>query len=149
VGRVRADLVVVLAPTHDDGPSLVEAGEVLLVQAFVPEPPVEVSREGVLDRLDCRNVVPLDPRCGWSTRARAREAGWVPLSETIISPGWPPGSAARSSSLATKLIVHEHCNRTSQQGQARAWLAFALRGPIDLQQNFFRVLAEMPTLFSG
>jgi hypothetical protein len=55
MGGVGPDLVVVLQPALDDRARFGQAGEDLLVQAFVAEATVEALDEGVLRRLAGRN----------------------------------------------------------------------------------------------
>jgi len=52
-----SDFVVVVPPSLDDGPSIVDRGEPVLVEAFVAEPPVEALHVAVLVRLSRLNEV--------------------------------------------------------------------------------------------
>ena len=53
-------VIVVAAPGFGDPVGIGEAMEQVLVEAFVPKPPVEALDEGVLHRLARLDVVPLD-----------------------------------------------------------------------------------------
>ena len=55
MGRVRPDELVVEPPAVDDDASLGEAGEDLLVEAFVAQPAVEALDEAILLRLARRD----------------------------------------------------------------------------------------------
>ena len=57
---MRANGVVVDAPSFDDVARLGERGEHMLVQALVPQLAVEALHEAVLLRLARRDVVPFD-----------------------------------------------------------------------------------------
>jgi hypothetical protein len=57
---VRSHGVVVLLPGGEFDAGVTDRGEQRLVQAFVPEPPVEAFHEAVLHRLSRRDVVPVD-----------------------------------------------------------------------------------------
>lgn len=52
------DGVVVGSPVVDDRPSMADVAEQMLVEAFVPEPPVETLDEPVLLRLSRCDIVP-------------------------------------------------------------------------------------------
>ena len=70
--RVRAGVVVVDPPCLDDPAGCCEASEQMLVQAFIPEPPVEAFHEPVLLRLARRDVVPQHPRLLLPAQDRVR-----------------------------------------------------------------------------
>lgn len=57
---MRAVMDVVVAPCRDQVASMAQAGEQVLVEAFVPQMTVEVLDEAVLHRFAGRDVVPFD-----------------------------------------------------------------------------------------
>lgn len=57
---VRADVVVIIQPCRQEPPSVSEAFEHVLVQAFVSDAPVQAFGKAVLSRLTRRDVMPFD-----------------------------------------------------------------------------------------
>ncbi len=53
-------MVVVVAPCRDQVAGTAQTGEQVLVQAFIPQSPIEGHDEAVLHRLTGRDVVPFD-----------------------------------------------------------------------------------------
>lgn len=58
--RVRAVMIVVVAPRGNQMTSMAEVGEEMLVEAFVPQPTVEALDQPILHGLARRDIVPLD-----------------------------------------------------------------------------------------
>ncbi|KIT98651.1 hypothetical protein QU38_02935, partial [Staphylococcus aureus] len=58
--RVRPDVVVIVLPGGEHEPGMGQRREQRLVEAFVPQAPVEALDEAVLHRLARRDVMPLD-----------------------------------------------------------------------------------------
>ena len=58
---MRAQVVVVLLPTSQLLPHILEREEYLDVQALIPEPPVEALDETILDGFPRSNKIQLDP----------------------------------------------------------------------------------------
>ena len=61
---MRSDVVVVISPQTELSPSVSEAPEHLLVQAFIAQPAVEAFHEAILHRLSRGDVMPFDPALG-------------------------------------------------------------------------------------
>lgn len=58
---MRAMVVVVVAPCRNQMAGMAQAGEEVLVQAFVPQAAIEALDQAVLHRFSWRDVMPLHP----------------------------------------------------------------------------------------
>lgn len=56
--QIRSECVAVDPPFYDDVAGLRQAGEEMLIEAFVTQPAAEALDEAILDRLARRDVMP-------------------------------------------------------------------------------------------